>query len=48
MVRAINPGKKITTSVSLDPEVLSIIDRERGDMPRSTWVNDLILETFEN
>jgi hypothetical protein len=48
MVRAIKPDKKVSASMSLDPEVIDIIDRERRDMPRSTWVNDLILELYKD
>ncbi len=47
MVRAINPNKKINTSLSFDLEVIAIIDRERGIDSRSGWLNDLILEMFE-
>jgi hypothetical protein len=46
MVMPIKPDKNVGTAMSLDPEVIQIIDRERRDMPRSTWVNDLILEVY--
>jgi hypothetical protein len=48
MPRAIKPVKKINTAFTLDPQVIEIIDRERGDVSRSEWVNDLILDVFEN
>lgn len=47
MVMPLKPNKKVNTSLSLDPEVIDIIDRERGDVSRSEWVNDLILKVFD-
>jgi len=46
MARAIKPDKKINTGFTLDPAVIQIIDRERGDISRSEWVNDLILVMY--
>jgi len=47
MVMPLKPNKKVNTSLSLDPAIIDIIDRERGDISRSVWVNDLILELFD-
>jgi hypothetical protein len=44
--RPLKPDKRISTSLSLDPEVIAIIDRERGEESRSSWLNDLILDRF--
>lgn len=30
--------KRISTSISLPPEMLVAIDRRRGDVPRSKWI----------
>lgn len=46
MTMPLKPDKKINTAFTLDPRVISIIDNERGDMPRSKWVNDLILTAY--
>ncbi len=35
-------GNKQFLGVTVDPQVISIIDEERGQVKRSTFVNDLL------
>lgn len=37
-------ARKVVTSLSLDAELLQTIDRQRGMVPRSTYIEKLILE----
>jgi len=42
----LKPDKNISTSLSLSPEVIGIIDRERGQKSRSSFVNCWLISTF--
>ncbi len=35
-------GMKVKKSISLDEELLEQLDQDRGIVPRSTWINDLL------
>jgi hypothetical protein len=41
--RTINPDKKIGTALTLSRETIEIIDRERGQSSRSSFVDNWIL-----
>jgi hypothetical protein len=44
--RSINPDKKIGTALTLSRETIEIIDRERGQCSRSSFVDSWILSSF--
>ena len=39
--------KKKVVSVNMDIEILKEIDKQRGDIPRSTYINKLILKIMK-
>lgn len=43
----VNLNKKVSTSVALDPEVISLMDSKRGQQSRSAWINALVLTMYE-
>jgi hypothetical protein len=49
MVMPLKPknAKKVNASITFDPKTIDIIDRERRDIPRSVWLNNLILSIFD-
>jgi hypothetical protein len=44
--RAVKPDKNISTSLALSPDVLGIVDGNRGQCSRSKFINDLVLKVF--
>jgi hypothetical protein len=44
--RAIKPDKKIGTALTLSRETIEIIDRERGQCSRSSFIDNWILSVF--
>jgi hypothetical protein len=38
--------KNVSTSLSLSPEAIGIIDRERGQQSRSSFVNSWLISAF--
>jgi hypothetical protein len=44
--RTINPDKKIGTALTLSRETIEIIDRERGQSSRSSFIDNWILSAF--
>lgn len=44
--RAIKLDKKLNLAFTLDPKAVELIDSNRGKQSRSSFLNDLILETY--
>lgn len=46
MPRQLIADKKISTSLSLSPEAIKIIDAQRGQLSRSAFVDDWLICAF--
>lgn len=40
-------SSKVRFSISLDEKIVNLIEKKRGDVPRSTFINSILMEHFK-